>query len=152
MATHSSVLAWRIPGTGEPVGLPSMGSHRVGHDWSDLAAAATISDVKCHLYIFFEEMSVQIICPFLNQVVWILLLCCKSSSYIPDINPLSFANIFSHPVGFLFTPLIVLLAHKLLIFIFSNLPIFPFVACGFGVTSEKSLPNPMSWSFSYDFF
>ena len=39
-ATHSSVLAWRIPGTGEPGGLPSMGSHRVGHDWSDLAAAA----------------------------------------------------------------------------------------------------------------
>ena len=38
MATHSSVLAWRIPGTGEPRGLPSMGSHRVGHDWSDLAA------------------------------------------------------------------------------------------------------------------
>ena len=40
MATHSSVLAWRIPGTGEPRGLLSMGSHRVGHDWSDLAAAA----------------------------------------------------------------------------------------------------------------
>ena len=40
MATHSSVLAWRIPGTGEPGGLPSMGSHRVGHDWSNLAAAA----------------------------------------------------------------------------------------------------------------
>ena len=40
MATHSSVLAWRIPGTEEPGGLPSMGSHRVGHDWSDLAAAA----------------------------------------------------------------------------------------------------------------
>ena len=40
MATHSSVLAWRIPGTGEPRGLPSVGSHRVGHDWSDLAAAA----------------------------------------------------------------------------------------------------------------
>ena len=39
-ATHSSVLAWRIPGTGEPGGLPSMGSHRVGHDWGDLAAAA----------------------------------------------------------------------------------------------------------------
>ena len=38
MATHSSVLAWRIPGTAEPGGLPSMGSHRVGHDWSDLAA------------------------------------------------------------------------------------------------------------------
>ena len=40
MATHSSVLAWRIPGTGEPDGLLSMGLHRVGHDWSDLAAAA----------------------------------------------------------------------------------------------------------------
>ena len=39
MATHSSVLAWRIPGTAEPGGLPSMGSHRVRHDWSDLAAA-----------------------------------------------------------------------------------------------------------------
>ena len=43
MATHSSVLAWRIRGTGEPGGLPSMGSHRVGHDWSDLAAAAAWS-------------------------------------------------------------------------------------------------------------
>ena len=41
MATHSSVLAWRIPGTGEPGGLLSLGLHRVGHDWSDLAAAAT---------------------------------------------------------------------------------------------------------------
>ena len=40
MATHSSVLAWRTPGTGEPVGLPSMGSHRVGHNCRDLAAAA----------------------------------------------------------------------------------------------------------------
>ena len=40
MATHSSVLAWRIPGTGEPGGLSSLGSYRVGHDWSDLAAAA----------------------------------------------------------------------------------------------------------------
>ena len=43
MATHSSVLAWRIPGMGEPGGLPSMGSHRVGHDWSDLAAASLIN-------------------------------------------------------------------------------------------------------------
>ena len=42
MATHSSVLAWRIPGMVEPGGLPSMGSHRVGHDWSDLAAAAAV--------------------------------------------------------------------------------------------------------------
>ena len=40
MVTHSSVLAWRIPGTGDPGGLPSMGLHRVGHNWSNLAAAA----------------------------------------------------------------------------------------------------------------
>ena len=40
MATHSGVLAWRIPGMAEPGGLPSTGSRRVGHDWSDLVAAA----------------------------------------------------------------------------------------------------------------
>ena len=39
MAAHSGVLAWRIPGTGKPGGLPSLGSHRVGHNWSDLAAS-----------------------------------------------------------------------------------------------------------------
>ena len=51
MATHSSVLAWRIPGTGEPRGLPSLGSHRVGHDWSNLAAAAAcISQILSKLY------------------------------------------------------------------------------------------------------
>ena len=49
MATHSSVLAWRIPGTEEPGGLPSMGSHRVGHDWSDLAAAAVQETWICSL-------------------------------------------------------------------------------------------------------
>ena len=53
MATHSSVLAWRIPGTGEPGGLLSMGSHRVGHDWSDLAAAAAAT------HNMLNECSVQ---------------------------------------------------------------------------------------------
>ena len=46
MATHSSVLAWRIPGTGQPHGLPSMGSHRVGHDWSDLVVVVVDSILK----------------------------------------------------------------------------------------------------------
>ena len=46
MATHSSVLAWRIPGMGEPDGLLSMGSHRVRHNWSDLAAAAVAARQK----------------------------------------------------------------------------------------------------------
>ena len=71
MATHSSVLAWRIPGTGEPGGLPSMGSHRVGHDWSDLAAAAMTSDEYLpvpfgYLYSLFREISFQILFSFLN--------------------------------------------------------------------------------------
>ena len=44
METHSSILAWRIPRTEEPGGLPSIGSHRVGHDWRDLAAAAETND------------------------------------------------------------------------------------------------------------
>ena len=49
MATHSSVLAWRTPGTGEPGGLPSMGSHSVGHDWRDLVAAAAASYTDTHM-------------------------------------------------------------------------------------------------------
>ena len=49
MATHSSVPAWRIPGTGEPDGLPSMGSNRVWHDWIDLAAAAAVWEQKKHI-------------------------------------------------------------------------------------------------------
>ena len=55
MATHSSVLAWRIPGTGEPGGLLSMESYRVGHDWSDLAAAAAAVD----FHLFREEILTQ---------------------------------------------------------------------------------------------
>ena len=64
MATHSSVLAWRIPGTGEPGGLPSMGSHRVGHNWSDLAAvAAAASTSLSHIYR-------SKICGTLLSVMW----------------------------------------------------------------------------------
>ena len=53
MATHSSVLAWRIPGTVKSGGLPSMGSHRVGHDWSDAAAASSWND--CGTTWFFSS-------------------------------------------------------------------------------------------------
>ena len=48
MATQSSVLAWRIPGTGEPGGLPSMGLHRVGHDCSNLAAGSYNTTTNDH--------------------------------------------------------------------------------------------------------
>ena len=59
MATHSSVLAWRIPGMGEPGGLPSMGSHRVGHDLSDLATAAALllNKLLCINYIALSLIS-----------------------------------------------------------------------------------------------
>ena len=55
MATHFSVLAWRIPGSGEPGGLPSMGSHRVGQDWSDLAAAAA-AYVVFYFHFLYEVL------------------------------------------------------------------------------------------------
>ena len=59
MATHSSVLARRIPGTAEPGGLPSMGSHRVGRDWSDLAAAA-FPPTSNHKFVFYICDSISI--------------------------------------------------------------------------------------------
>ena len=77
MAAHSSVLAWRIPGKREPGGLLSMASHRVGHDWSDLAAAATaICDNSsvfpcfswfCTFFSFFHDLKLlmriaQLVC------------------------------------------------------------------------------------------
>ena len=99
MATHSRVLTWRIPGTGEPGGRPSMGSHRVGHDWNDLAAAAAVvadtsvwtapllgvavRHIFCGLFFFFSS---RLCCPLRFQnsptdwlvrefpVVWKLLL------------------------------------------------------------------------------
>ena len=57
MATHSSTLAWRTLGTGEPGGLRSMVSHRVGHDWSDLAAAAAAETVQA---LFFQVRRFQV--------------------------------------------------------------------------------------------
>ena len=65
MATHSSVLAWRIPGMGEPSGLPSVGWHRVGHDWSNLAAVAAA--------IYVNETICMVIFPsirFKSIVLW----------------------------------------------------------------------------------
>ena len=56
MATHSSVLAWRVPETGEPSGLPSMGSHRVGCEWSDLAAAAAAGYTTCDFFQIVEKL------------------------------------------------------------------------------------------------
>ena len=57
MASHSSVLARRIPGTGEPGGLPSVGSHRVGHDWNDAAAAAAAAAKVIYFLISYYNKS-----------------------------------------------------------------------------------------------
>ena len=73
MATHSSILAWRIPGTGEPGGLPSMGSHRVGHDWSDLAAAAAAAAGDVHLLAhlpFLSPICTPLHCTLEHCVAW----------------------------------------------------------------------------------
>ena len=55
MATHSSILAWRIPGTEKRGGLPSMGSHKVRRDWSDLAATAAVVDILIHFLGILEK-------------------------------------------------------------------------------------------------
>ena len=69
MATHFSVLVWRIPGTGESDGLPSMGSHRVGNDWSDLtAAAAGLSRGWSHRKRNLDCMRAQL-CPTLCDLM-----------------------------------------------------------------------------------
>ena len=58
MATHSSVFAWRIPGTTEPGGLPSMGSHRVGHNSSDAAAAELTAGKQHQLRVHAQYITV----------------------------------------------------------------------------------------------
>ena len=61
MATHSNVLAWRIPGTGEPGELPCMGSHRIGHDWSDLGAEAAAIPSPVFFYKIFSSFFTALI-------------------------------------------------------------------------------------------
>ena len=102
MATHSSVLAWRIPGTGEPGGLPSMGSHRVGHDWSDLAAAAYSSDTKFCSNIFLSSWSTDPvpmeqynlgICPKYNLLLFLSNLLLKKSVTL-SVNGITSTHLF----------------------------------------------------------
>ena len=74
MATHSSVLAWRIPGTGEPGGLLSLGSQRVRHDWTDLAAAAADGFTGEFHQMFREQITtifLPIHKPFPNTDFWV---------------------------------------------------------------------------------
>ena len=86
MATHSSVLAWRIPGMGEPGGLPSMGSHRVGHDWSDgreilYSEAQTVGIQQMSAFILFRQWRTR-------QDQWVWAKACSSRvefySFLPS--------------------------------------------------------------------
>ena len=73
MATHSSILAWRIPGTGKPGGLLSVGSHRVGHDWSDLAVALANCNVEHfgHLSKIYKLQSwAQVLWRQVQSFIW----------------------------------------------------------------------------------
>ena len=72
MATHSSVLAWRIPGMAEPGGLLSVGSHRVGHDWSNLAAAAFLMAQLSHLHMTTEKTIALTRRTFVGKVISLL--------------------------------------------------------------------------------
>ena len=67
--THSSVLAWRIPGTEGPGGLPSVGLHRVRHDWSDLAAAAAAARKKLWFSLILKNWNIP------DAFVYFLLFC-----------------------------------------------------------------------------
>ena len=90
MATHSSVLAWRIPGTGEPGGLLSMGLHRVGHDWSDLAAAAAACLDYYRLLMSLEiNVNVSTSTVFFSKLFG----CSRLFSYMPFIGLWKFFSI-----------------------------------------------------------
>ena len=82
MATHSSVLAWRIPGTGEPDGLPPMGSHRVGHDWNDLAAAAAGSLLDSSVHGILQARILE----------WVAMLTSRESSLPRDWTRISYVS------------------------------------------------------------
>ena len=93
MATHSSVLAWRIPGMGGSGGLQSMGSHRVGQDWSDLAAAAAAQHIVHTQWrfslaswnnIFGSCKYTTLMAPKIAMPVW--LACATLSIYFPEWN------------------------------------------------------------------
>ena len=94
MATHSSILAWRIPGMGEPGGLPSMGLHRVGHDWRDLAATAVAALSDLFVIVWYELCCLDAPHPYFVYEM-------SSFSWLPGLTLYFFMTIFFLTVMFL---------------------------------------------------
>ena len=132
MATHSSILAWRIPWREEPGRLQSMGSQRVMHDWATFTSLFRSTAHWKKKFFFFSSMS---------------------HLYILDDNPLSFAsftNIFSHSIGFCILLVFPFGLPKPLNLIRSHLFIFAFISFALGDWSKKILvqfmvKNVFSW-------
>ena len=90
MATHSSVLAWRIPEMGEPSGLPSMGSHRVGHDWSNSSSSSSRMTLNWNACICWFMHS--FICMFLSFIQYLL-----NGNYVAVVQSFSHVWLFETP-------------------------------------------------------
>ena len=88
MATHSSILAWRIPCTKEPSGLQSIGSERIGHDWSDLAH----SFIFYYYYYFFLFYNIVLVLPYIDMNLPRVYIYSPSWTHLPHPSP-------SHPSG-----------------------------------------------------
>ena len=145
MATHSSVLAWRIPGMGELGGLPSVGSHKVGHDWSDLAAVATAKSFsifgykECNQFDFGIDPLVMSICKAVSYIV-------AKGCLLWPVHSLGRIHLAFALLHFVLQDQICLLLQV------SWLPTFAFQSpvmnrtCFFGVSSRRSSRSSRNWS------
>ena len=142
MATHSSVLAWRIPGTGDPGGLPSMGSHRVGHDWVDLAAATrlmTLCIFSCACWSFvYLWRNVYLLLIF--KWFFFFLLFEVFFNYCIFLYPLSSINYFIYLLLFFYV------SSKLLAFL-RYLLCFKILLSVWSITYDRRAPMPEKASF-----
>ena len=166
MATHSSILAWRIPGMGEPDGLLSMGSQRVRHDWSDLAAAAAAMQFNIflcsigHLHTYTFEICLIRTFAHLEMGYWFLVL-----SWILDSDQtydlhifLPFCELSFHFLDGVFWSTTVLTFKEGYHFIPSFISFFPFV---FFMSDLRNLSQPIGrkdlllcfivWIFQFQF-